>query len=124
MSIASMSTTMSGPDTFTIKAVRQDTIILLRATYSMSLIEVRDKIRSKFASQDGPPLTDAFTIGFAPINPDETSPLAQGRPRSQSTSAIRQGSQPRLRFLCSEDDWQNAISCCTGKLTLHIFDRF
>lgn len=123
MSVASLSP--STADTFTIKAVRQDTIVLLRATYSMPLLEVRNKIRAKFSSQDGPPLTDAFTVGFAPIDSDEAGQATvRGRPRSQSTSAIRPNGQPRLRFISTEEDWDSAISTCTGKLTLHIFDRF
>ncbi|KAI0696904.1 hypothetical protein BC835DRAFT_828989 [Cytidiella melzeri] len=126
------SATSSSPSTFTesitIKAVRQDSIVLVRASYSTPLSDLRLKIREKFA-QEGVSLTDTFTIGFNPaVTAAEDRSRAvppKGRPRSQSTSAVGQlGAQPRLRFLIYEEDWQQATIGCPGKLTLHIFDRF
>ena len=116
-------------DSVTIKAVLQDSIVLVRAKTSTPLSELRVKIREKFASQEGITLTDNFTIGFNPAvtaADDRSKGLtAKGRPRSQSTSAMTQSrSQPRLRFLIYEEDWQQAATNSPGKLTLHIFDRF
>jgi hypothetical protein len=116
-------------DAITIKAVRQESIVLIRASLSTPLPDLRLKIREKFASQEGVQLTDNFTIGFNPSvtaadDRSKTVP-AKGRPRSQSTSALGHiGSQPRLRFLIYEEDWMQATASSPGKLTLHIFDRF
>lgn len=123
------SPSMFGGDSVTIKAVLQDTIVLVRAHTSTPLTDLRTKIREKYASQEGITLTDNFTIGFNPAmtaadDRHRTLP-AKGRPRSHSTSAMAQlGSQPRLRFLIYEEDWQQAATSSPGKLTLHIFDRF
>ena len=115
----------SNPDTLTIKAVRYDSIVLLRGAHSMTLLQIREKIREKFSSTDGPPLTDAFTLGFAPTASEaDRGKSVYNRPRSQSTSALREPARPRLRFISSEDDWQAALSTCTGKITVHVFDRF
>ena len=125
MSTLSLSPTgSSNGDIFTVKAIRHDAIVLLRASHSMSFVQLREKIREKFLSTGGPPLTDAFNVGFAPLSEEDRGQPSTIRPRSQSTSAVRQDSKPRLRFITSEEEWQTAISTCTGKLTLHIFDRF
>lgn len=130
---ASLSPSLSTPSSvsvsgehFTIKAVRQDSIVLLRATYAMSLAQVRERLRDKFAAQEGIRLTDAFNIGFNPAPGDVRQPATvTGRPRSQSTSALgAKDGQPRLRFIMNDDDWEEATASCTGKLTIHIFDRF
>ncbi|KAI0342661.1 hypothetical protein BDW22DRAFT_132567 [Trametopsis cervina] len=115
-------------DSITIKAVRQDSIVLIRASHSTSLSDLRNKIRDKFASQEGVTLTDTFTVGFNPTvtaADDRTKSFGgKGRPRSQSTSAIGHLGQARLRFLIYEEDWQQAVTSSPGKVTLHIFDRF
>lgn len=113
------SPTMSsgGPEQFTVKAVRQDSIVLLRASYTMSLAQMRDKLRDKFAAQEGIRLTDAFTIGFNPV-----PAKAGGGARPRSSSGY--DGQQRLRFISSDDDWEQAALGCPGKLTIHVFDRF
>lgn len=128
-SILSSPTSTSG-DHFTIKAVRQESIVLLRATYSMTLAQIRDKVRDKFKSQEGVELTDAFTIGYNSSLMDPRQKAAANakpgsRARSQSTSAIAAlDGQPRLRFITSDEDWEHATLGCSGKITIHIFDRF
>ena len=115
-------------NSFTIKAVRQDSIVLIRGSPFMLLSDVRSKIREKFASQEGIILTDSFTIGFNPVitaaEPRSKASI-RSRPRSQSLSAMKQiHPQPRLRFLIYEEDWQQVAASCSGKMTLHVFDRF
>ena len=131
-SILSSPTSGGSGEHFTIKAVKQDSIVLLRATFSMTLAQVRERLRDKFAAQENIILTDAFTIGYSStLVADPRQQAAAGakpgsRARSQSTSAIvaLDGSQPRLRFITDDDEWENAISSCSGKITIHIFDRF
>jgi hypothetical protein len=111
---------------FTVKAVMQDAIVLLRASHAMSLADLRDRLRDKFA-QEGVALTDAFTVGFSPRSPATGRERPVGaRPRSQSTSSVgsADGQQRRLRFIASDEDWEQAAAGCTGKLTIHVFDRF
>ncbi|GJE94572.1 hypothetical protein PsYK624_107420 [Phanerochaete sordida] len=105
---------------FTVKAVRQDSIVLLRATHGEPLALVRTRLRDKFAAQEGVRLTEAFTIGFSP------APATSGRPRSHSASSSLDGrqQQPRLRFITCDEDWAQAAASCVGKLTIHVFDRF
>ena len=116
-----------GLEHFTIKAVRQESIVLLRATFSMSLADVRERLRDKFASQEGIALTDAFTIGFnpTPADPRQKATKPGSRARSNSTSALAAlDGQPRLRFIANDAEWEQATTGCSGKLTIHIFDRF
>lgn len=113
---------MSG-EHFTIKAIREDSIVLLRIARSMSLALVRERMRDKFSSQEGVALTSTFTIGFDPAPPGERQSfmhVGPGRPRAQSASA----GQPRLRFITNDVQWEEALSGSGGKLTVHIFDRF
>ncbi|KIP10511.1 hypothetical protein PHLGIDRAFT_33878 [Phlebiopsis gigantea 11061_1 CR5-6] len=129
-SFSSVLTTSTGAagEHFTIKAVRQDSIVLLRATFSMSLADVRERLRDKFAAQEGVALTDAFTIGFNPAPPEprqKGSAKPGSRARSSSTSALGAAdAAPRLYFIASDFEWEQAIAGCAGKLTIHIFDRF
>lgn len=114
--------TMSG-EHFTIKAIREDSIVLLRIARGMSLALVRERMRDKFSSQEGVALTSTFTIGFNPAPPGERQSfmhVGPGRPRAQSASA----GQPRLRFITNDVQWEEALSGSGGKLTVHIFDRF
>lgn len=114
------SVTSAGGEHFTVKAVRQDSIVLLRAAHGEPLAHVRTRLREKFATQEGVRLTDAFTLGF---NPAVTG---SGRPRSHSaaSSLDARPQQPRLRFITNDEDWEKAVASCTGKLTIHVFDRF
>ena len=118
---------MSTPtEHFTVKAVMQDSIVLLRASHGMALADLRERLRDKFASE-GIHLTDAFTIGFSPRSAATGRDKPVGaRPRAQSTSSVSSfdGQQRRLRFIASDADWEQAAAGCAGKLTIHVFDRF
>lgn len=122
---SSMSTTGGQSEHFTVKAIMQDSIVLLRASYSMSYADLREKLRDKFLSE-GIKLTDRFTVGFNPRSPVTGLDKPVGaRPRSQSTSSVGSvDGQRRLRFITNDADWEQAAVNCTGKLTIHVFDRF
>ena len=111
-----------GPEHFTVKAIMQDAIVLLRAAHGMPLADLRARLRDKFLSE-GVRLTDAFTVGFSP--PAPAPAMGGGRPRSQSTSSVSSAEgHRRLRFITNDADWEQAAAGCTGKLTIHVFDRF
>ncbi|KAI0789909.1 hypothetical protein C8Q75DRAFT_806567 [Abortiporus biennis] len=119
----SITSSTAGQDSFTIKAVRGDTIVLLRANYSMPLTDIRSKLRDKFASQEGINLSETFAIGYI-VNPTADTKLARGRTRSNSTSSVGITPPNCIRYISTEVQWLDIISACTGKLTVRIYDGF
>lgn len=119
------------PTTFTIKAVKEDAIVLLRADSSMQWTDVRSKIAEKFEAQEGMPLTKSFLIGYVPatpanvaVAPQANGKMERGRPRASSTSSVGLLSARGIRTINSDDEWQKVIATSNGKLALRILDRF
>ncbi|KAL6301376.1 hypothetical protein BKA93DRAFT_798032 [Sparassis latifolia] len=113
-------TSPSGSDTYTIKAMLRESIVLLRASYGTSYPEVRERLRDKFAKQEEVPLSNPFVIGYLPQSAIPQTPSTRGRPRSSSLSSER--SLTSLRYIYSEEEWHTAVAGCAGKLTIRIFD--
>ncbi|KAH8101015.1 hypothetical protein BXZ70DRAFT_1007939 [Cristinia sonorae] len=123
------------PATFTIKAVKDDTILLLRADDKMRWSDLRNKIAEKFEAE-GEPLTKSFLVGYVPssdanaaatpASPQAKSRATQlrGRPRASSTSSVGLLSGRAIRTINSDQEWQALIAGCNGKLVLRILDRF
>ncbi|KAI0671849.1 hypothetical protein C8Q78DRAFT_801604 [Trametes maxima] len=113
-------------ETVTLKAVLFDSIVLLRITRGAALEDVRERLREKFAVQEGLKLTPAFVVGWAPPIPSKgpAGLLAlKGRPRSNSASSVGSMSPQSLRFLYTEPDWQSALAACAGgKMTVRLFN--
>ncbi|TCD66443.1 hypothetical protein EIP91_001380 [Steccherinum ochraceum] len=120
----------SFPSTFTIKAVKEDAIVLLRADASMGWLDVRAKIAEKFEAQEGTPLTKSFLIGYVPnpppgVQPAANKPTERGRPRASSTSSVGLlSARGGMRTISSDEEWQKVIAGSNGKLALRILDRF
>ncbi|EMD33901.1 hypothetical protein CERSUDRAFT_67539 [Gelatoporia subvermispora B] len=116
-------TSSANGELITIKVTLEDSIVLLRATFTTSLVEVRARIVDKFAKQEGMHLSSAFAIGYIPpahFAHDDQSKSLNGRSRSYSTSSL---SNPQtLRHISSEDDWQTALATCSGKLAIRLFN--
>lgn len=123
------------PTTFTIKAVKEDAIVLLRADASMRWLDVRAKIAEKFEAQEGTALTKSFLIGYVPSAPTNATAqpnssgrgVERGRPRASSTSSVALlQARGGMRTVNSDEEWQRVIasSRSDGKLALRILDRF
>ncbi|THH32226.1 hypothetical protein EUX98_g1929 [Antrodiella citrinella] len=119
------------PTTFTIKAVKEDAIILLRADATMMWKDIRAKISEKFEAQEGSPLTKSFLIGYVPSTPanvaiqQPNSRADRGRPRASSTSSVGLlQARGGMRTINSDEEWQKVIAGSNGKLALRILDRF
>ena len=90
---------------------------------------MRERLRDKFAGQEGVKLTPSFVIGWAPPSaaagaggPGGLLAL-RGRPRSNSASSVGSMSPQALRYVYSEQDWQAALASCTGgKMTVRLFN--
>ncbi|EED84259.1 predicted protein [Postia placenta Mad-698-R] len=113
-------TSPTGPETFAVKVILDDSIVLLRATYSMSFLEIRERIREKFAKQEGLKLPETFVIAYLPPN-DRARVAAQSRARSNSCSTFGGDQAQPLRYISSDEEWQTAIASSAAKLTIRIF---
>ncbi|OCH88583.1 hypothetical protein OBBRIDRAFT_81853 [Obba rivulosa] len=118
-SLTSPASSASG-DTLTVKVMLQDSIVLLRTAYTTPLADVRARIREKFAKQEECHLGDAFAIGYFPPAHLAYDDQAAGR-RSRSHSVSSLASTNALRYISSDDDWQTALTNCSGKLTIRLF---
>ena len=118
---------MMAEGSVTLKAVLQESIVLLRISRSMALAEVRTRLRDKFAAQEGVQLSSAFVIGWAP---SATQPggggvasVLRGRPRSNSASSVGTLNPQALRYVRGEQDWRAAVAACAGgKMTIRLFN--
>ncbi|KAI0925653.1 hypothetical protein AcV5_008331 [Taiwanofungus camphoratus] len=111
---------LTGTDTFAVKAMLDDSIVLLRATPSTTLVDLRARIRDKFARQEGVPLSESFRIGYLPPS-DGPVRSRRGRARSNSVSTVGSETSQAVHLITSEEEWQTAIANCAGKLTIRIF---
>ncbi|RPD74922.1 hypothetical protein L226DRAFT_68775 [Lentinus tigrinus ALCF2SS1-7] len=113
-------------ESLTVKAILQDSIVLLRILRAAPLEEVRTRIRDKFAVQEGVQLSNAFVIGWAPAatQPSGVAALSvRGRPRSNSASSVGTLNPQALRYVRGEQEWRTAVaSCAGGKMTIRLFN--
>ncbi|KAI0719415.1 hypothetical protein C8T65DRAFT_736741 [Cerioporus squamosus] len=113
-------------ESLTVKAILQDSIVLLRIPRSAPLQEVRARIRDKFAVQEGVQLSSAFVIGWAPsaTQPSGVAALSvRGRPRSNSASSVGTLNPQSLRYVYGEQEWRAAVAACAGgKMTIRLFN--
>lgn len=116
-SVASSPLSTTTNVTFTVKAVLGNTAVLVRATHSMSLNQIREKISEKYASQEATTLPQNFVVA---ITTSASMKASRGRPRSNSTSAVGLINSSGLRYIATEFEWQELISTCSGKLALRI----
>ncbi|KAH9847689.1 hypothetical protein C2E23DRAFT_491578 [Lenzites betulinus] len=121
-------TSPTATESVTLKAVLHDSIVLVRIARGASLLEVRDRLREKFAVQEGVRLLPSFVIGWAPpVPPTRGGPngvlALRGRPRSNSASSVGSLNPQALRYLYSEQDWQTVLTACAGgKMTVRLFN--
>ncbi|PIL35468.1 hypothetical protein GSI_02195 [Ganoderma sinense ZZ0214-1] len=102
----------------TLKAVLQESIVLLRVPRGASLEEVRARLRDKFAAQEGVQLSRGFVVGWVPSGVGNAT--VNGRPRASSVSGM--GAQA-LRYVYTEEEWQAALDACAGgKMTVRLFN--
>ena len=115
-----------GEGSVTLKAVLQESIVLLRVPCGAPLEEVRMRLRDKFAAQEGVQLSSAFVIGWAPsaTQPSGVAALAvRGRPRSNSASSVGTLNPQALRYVYGEQEWRAAVAACAGgKMTIRLFN--
>ncbi|KZT29733.1 hypothetical protein NEOLEDRAFT_470179 [Neolentinus lepideus HHB14362 ss-1] len=106
---------------FAVKAVHGETIIVFRTSRMTSFIEIRKKLVDKFSQQEEAPLAHTFALAYLP-HPSERTKSIAGRPRSSSVSSVGVSDTTLLRYISSQDSWDEAIATCGGKLTLRLID--
>ncbi|TFK49937.1 hypothetical protein OE88DRAFT_294729 [Heliocybe sulcata] len=106
---------------FAVKAVHGETIIAFRTSRITSLIEVRKKLVEKFSQQERIPLAHTFALACLPPLSERTKSMA-GRPRSSSVSSVGASDSTQLRYISSQESWDEAVATCGGKLTLRLID--
>lgn len=117
---ASSVSSPTGPDALTIKAMLDDSlIVLVRVTQATPFLDVRERILSKFAKQEGVQLPDSFVIGYVPASERARTVHARGRARSNSTPTPT--TSDTLRIIASEEEWQTAVAgSSSAKLAVRI----
>ncbi|TBU45686.1 hypothetical protein BD309DRAFT_989365 [Dichomitus squalens] len=119
---------MAMTESITLKAVLQESIVLLRVPRAAPLQEVRTRLRDKFAAQEGVQLSRAFVVGWAPSASQPGGGVAgmaalRGRPRSNSASSVGTLNPQALRYVYTEQEWRAAVDACAGgKMTIRLFN--
>ncbi|KAI0733531.1 hypothetical protein C8Q72DRAFT_595608 [Fomitopsis betulina] len=110
----------TGSDALTIKAMLDDSlIVLVRVTQATPFLEVRERIMGKFAKQEGVQLPDSFVIGYVSASERGRTMHARGRARSNSTPTP--ATSEALRIIASEEEWQTAVAgSSAAKLVVRI----
>ena len=113
-----------GPgESVTLKAVLNESIVLLRVARGAPLADVRQRLRDKFAAQEGVQLSRAFVVGWAPAGSAGGVGGLRGRPRANSASSVGALSPQALRYVYTEDEWAAALAACVGgKMTIRLFN--
>ncbi|RDB26343.1 hypothetical protein Hypma_006740 [Hypsizygus marmoreus] len=121
----SVSTTVSTPQTLTIKAGYNDSLIVLRVPCDVSYKDLRQRLYNKFVGQEGVPLSDSFTISFLqPVSTPEPAPAAKVTTRKRSNSLSSDPVNNTMYPVASEADWEIVAASIEGsKLALRIFDK-
>ena len=104
-----------------IKAIFGDHIVAFRIDRASSLSAVRAKLYDKFVNQQNVRISDKFTLTYRPSalgRPQHN----QGRIRANSVSSMGRHDPGQLRIIFSEKDWQDAVSCCGPKITIHVLN--
>ncbi|KAF9484414.1 hypothetical protein BDN70DRAFT_850001 [Pholiota conissans] len=110
-------TSSISPGSFSVKAAHNSSIVLLRVSPEMSLVEVRQRIYNKFVGQEGIPLANDFTVAFAPSTLKSPKKEVRKRPSASSVD------DAELQFISSDSDWAKLIASADGsKITLRILD--
>ncbi|KAH9831614.1 uncharacterized protein C8Q71DRAFT_841304 [Rhodofomes roseus] len=111
----------TGPDTLTIKAMLDDSlIVLVRVTQTTPFLDVRERIQSKFAKHEGVQLPDSFVIGYVPASERARMAHGRGRVRSNSTPTPASEAAEPLRIVSSEEEWHTAVASASSKLAVRI----
>jgi hypothetical protein len=109
-------------DAVAIKAVLNDSIVKFRIDRSAPLQDVRAKLYEKFVKEQDVPLSVSFSLAYQPASGGRLMALKYaGRTRSNSVSSVGTLDSNHLRYIFSEKEWQDAMSCCGAKLNLHVF---
>ncbi|KAI0715475.1 hypothetical protein C8T65DRAFT_738573 [Cerioporus squamosus] len=123
---SSPSSPLTATQSLTVKAILQDSLVLLRIPRSAPLQEVRVRIRDKFAVQEGVQLSSPFVIGWVPsaTQPSGVAALSvRGRPRSNSASSVGTLNPQSLRYVYVEQERRAAVTACAGgKMTIRLFN--
>jgi len=102
-SISSGSTGSSDGSTIAIKALHENSIIMLRVLRSLSFTEVRQRLYDKFVRQEGVPLSETFVVALL-----VPAPGAADKDRTV------------LHFVKSNADWDHAIYKYGNKVFLRV----
>ncbi|KAH9945082.1 uncharacterized protein BXZ73DRAFT_86653 [Epithele typhae] len=121
--LPSASPTSPAPEgSVTLKAVLHESIVLLRVARGAPLADVRQRLRDKFAAQEGVTLAPTFVVGWAPA-PAPGAASLRGRPRSNSASSVGALPPHALRYVYSDAEWAVAVAACQGgKMTIRLFN--
>lgn len=117
-SVSSWSTASSHEGTvLSIKAMHEESIVMLRIPRILPFAELRQKIYDKFVHQEKSPISESFAIAVLVPSPSERA--GGGRERRGSLSSC-DGKKGALHFVASQEEWEQAITRYGTKLLLRI----
>ncbi|KAF8896111.1 hypothetical protein BD779DRAFT_1494038, partial [Infundibulicybe gibba] len=99
-----ISTLSSATNNVSIKAVHNNSIIVLRVARDATFEEVRRRLYNKFVGQEGVPLSHSFTVAF--MHPQPAVPQSV-RTRSRSNSVSSVAERTEMSFITSQPEWDH-----------------
>ena len=123
MSISSSRSAARDDTTLVVKAVLDDTKVVLRVQCDVPLTELRQRVLEKLAQTEGLLLRGKFELSYLPLvigraGKNRTSTLS-----SMSTTSLASGitvDWTGALPLRNESDWATAIASCGSKITLRV----
>lgn len=117
-SISSGSTGSIDESVIAIKAMYENSIIIIRIPRSLSFTEVRQRLYDKFVRQEGVPLSETFVVALLVPAPQQSGV----RPHAASLWSIGAADKDStvLQFVKSNDDWDQAIYKYGNKILLRV----
>lgn len=118
-SVSSHSTASSHEGTvLSIKAVHEESIIMLRIPRTLQFADLRQKIYDKFVQQEQSPISESFAIAVLVQPTIERGAAAQyQRPDSLLSADSKKAA---LHFVASQEEWDQAVMRYGTKLFLRI----
>ncbi|KAG6335117.1 hypothetical protein ID866_3971 [Astraeus odoratus] len=117
-SVSSWSTSSSHEGTvLSIKAMHEESIIMLRVPRILPFAELRKKIYDKFVQQEKSPISESFAIAVLVHPSTDRTGSSQGRRGSLSSCDSKRAV---LQFVTSQEEWDQAVSRHGTKLLLRI----
>lgn len=120
-SVSSHSTASSHEGTIlTIKAVHEESIIMLRVPRTLLFTDLRQKIYDKFVQQEQSPISESFAIAVLVQSTTERGTAGAPQYQRPDSLSLADNKKAALHFVASQEEWDQAVMRYGTKLFLRI----